>query len=87
MEIIIRKTVTQTKCSKCPKCGSERRMVCRIPGKVPLNKMKKEFFYARLIKCTNKKCNAIWLDHASIIKKHQYGDWLKSSTGSLFENT
>lgn len=88
MQIISRKTIVQEKFSiPCPKCGSVRVLIQRIPGKVPLNKMKKKFFYSRVIKCTNKKCNAIWNDQASIVKPKDYDGWLKSKTASLFENT
>jgi hypothetical protein len=86
MQIIAKKTVLQKESpTPCPKCGSVRMSVYRIPGKVPLSKMEKKFFYSHIIKCTNRKCNAVWNDKKSIIEPENYENWLKSPTKSLFE--
>ncbi len=85
MKTIIKRTVTEQEYeTPCPKCGCARILVCRIQGKVSLNKMKKKFFYARIIKCTNRKCNAIWNDNSSIVKQNDYDNWLKSPTLPMF---
>ena len=87
MKIIERKTVIQEELpTLCQKCGSKKILISRIPGTIPLAKMKKKkFLYGRIIRCTNKECNAVWNDYSSIINEKNYDYWLKPPTKSLFE--